>query len=161
MHSINQSTLNIQTNNYSLTVLEDLTSTEKDELIAKKVYVETAVSNVDTFIDNEIKAKTDDQNKAKEPSASGSRKEEPIVGSSHKHKENTNQLEELRKQISELQRQQQIDRATAAETIKSLEGKLRKSFHDDLDSSEELFEEDDQRSNAAQTHRPYQYFKTI
>lgn len=133
---------------YHSLVLENLSETDRKEIVDQKVYVETATTNVDKFIDHAIKAKELEilKQAAKQPDETTEATEDqqdPQVGSSHQSKkdDNTAQIEELRDQIAQLLKREQTEKAKAAETIKRLEQQRRSTYHDDLDNSEEMFED--------------------
>lgn len=94
-------------NKYERTVLNDLTSVEKDDLVTQKVYVETAVLNVDKFIDNEIKSR-----------------EEASSANKSESEETAAQLESLRKEVTKLKEISKKSQAEAEEKMKSLEEKV-------------------------------------
>lgn len=131
---------------YSQLVLDDLSSSEREEILQQKAYIETATKNVDKFIQNAIKAKeieaerksTEQQKLSETPNL-----EDPQVGSSHHHKKSdqTEQIEKLSKQLAELAKKHQTEKEQTAEIIKSLEGKFSNAFHGDLDGSEDIFED--------------------
>lgn len=105
---------------------ENLEDEEKHELITQKVYAETAATNVDKFIVNELNARE----KVKNPSEAPKELPQTTTASASKNALNhTNQLTELQEQLQQVIFQAQKEKNEADERIKSLELKFSNSQH--------------------------------
>lgn len=120
-------------------VLDDLSQTERDELIKQKVWVETAAPNVDTYLLHEINAREAKKEQPKHPETNDS--DDPKLGSTQQNNDDTDleDIQNLRDAIAKLESQNQKDLKEAEEKIQSLETKLQLAqFNQELPS--ELYE---------------------
>lgn len=115
---------------YNALDTENLTTEEGHELITQKIYAETAANNVDKFIQNELKSRSESKDKEK---VDQKKPELASTNANPSEPNHTEQITQLQSQLKELMEKSNNEKVEADERIKSLETKISDVYRQNAD----------------------------